>query len=83
MRRLNGLEAPGRTVEDVVYELALFVSGASDLSARAIANAARICEAHLSGRYHLSVVDVHEDPAALLGSRVVARPPWSRTCRCR
>jgi circadian clock protein KaiB len=69
----DGLEVPG-DLEDVVYELSLFVSGASDLSARAIANARRICEAHLSGRYHLSVVDVHEDPAALLGSRVVAAP---------
>jgi circadian clock protein KaiB len=56
------------------YELTLFVSGASDLSARAIADATRLCEAHLAGRYHLSVVDVHQDPAAVLAHRVVAAP---------
>lgn len=59
---------------EVSYKLTLFVSGASDLSARAISNARRVCETHLAGRYELSVVDVHEDPAALLSSRVVAVP---------
>ena len=33
------------------YELTLFVSGASDLSARAIANTRELCELHLRGRY--------------------------------
>ena len=65
-RRSNGSRLRSPTVEDVVYELTLFVSGASDLSARAIANARRLCDVHLRGRYHLSVVDVHEDPAAVL-----------------
>jgi circadian clock protein KaiB len=62
------------SLDHVVYKLSLFVSGASDLSARAIGNARRVCENHLCGRYELSVVDVNEDPAALLGSRVVAVP---------
>jgi circadian clock protein KaiB len=56
------------------YELTLFVSGASDLSARAIANARAICDSHLEGRYHLTVVDVHENPAAVLSNRVLAAP---------
>lgn len=56
------------------YELTLFVSGASDISARAIANARQLCDTHLDGRCHLSVVDVHEDPAAVLSSRVLAAP---------
>lgn len=60
------------------YDLTLFVSGASDLSARAIANARELCESHLAGRYHLSVVDVHEEPAIVLGSRVLAVPTLVR-----
>ena len=60
--------------EEACYELTLFVSGASDLSARAIANARQLCEIHLDGRYHLSVVDVHDDPAAVLSTQVVAAP---------
>jgi circadian clock protein KaiB len=56
------------------YELTLFVSGASDLSARAIASAKELCEIHLEGPYHLSVIDVHEDSAAVLDSDVRVAP---------
>jgi circadian clock protein KaiB len=69
----------GATRDDVRYELTLFVSGASDLSARAIANAKELCDTHLDGRYELSVVDVHEDAAAALNSDVIAAPTLVRT----
>jgi circadian clock protein KaiB len=49
------------------YEFLLFVSGASKLSVRAIADTRRLCDLHLAGRYHLSVVDIHE-------ARTVLRP---------
>jgi circadian clock protein KaiB len=68
----------GATRDDVRYELTLFVSGASDLSARAIANAKELCDTHLDGRYELSVVDVHEDAAAALNSDVIAAPTLVR-----
>lgn len=60
-------------------ELTLFVSGASDLSARAIADARALCDVHLDGRYRLSVVDVHEDPAAVLSHGVLAAPTLVRS----
>jgi circadian clock protein KaiB len=56
------------------YDLTLFVSGASDLSARAIADARHLCDMHLSGRSHLSVIDVRDDPAAVLSNQVLAAP---------
>lgn len=56
------------------YELTLFVNGASDLSARAIANARKLCDVHLDSRFHLSIVDLHADPAAVLSSQVLATP---------
>jgi circadian clock protein KaiB len=62
----------------VQYELTLFVSGASDLSARAIANARELCDTHLEGRYELAVLDVHEDAAAALDSDVIAAPTLVR-----
>lgn len=68
---------PGDTFvvdDEGFYELTLFVSGASDLAARAIANARRMCEAHCPGRYHLSVVDIHEDPNSLLTHNLLATP---------
>ena len=55
-------------------ELTLFVSGASDLSARAIASATELCDIRLGGRYRLTVVDVHGDPATTQSSGVHATP---------
>ena len=55
------------------------MSGASELSGRAIANARRLCETHLAGRYELSVVDIHETPKALIDDEVLATPTLVRT----
>jgi circadian clock protein KaiB len=63
----------------VTFELTLIVSGASDLSARAIANATLLCETHLPGHYHLSVVDLHEAPASVLSGQVLAAPTLVKT----
>jgi circadian clock protein KaiB len=60
------------------YELTLFVSGASELSARAITNATRLCDVHLHGRHRLSVLDVHDDAAGKLHRRVFALPTLVR-----
>ena len=60
-------------------ELTLFVSGASDLSARAIAAARELCDVRLDGRFRLSIVDVHEDTAAVLSHGVRAAPTLVRT----
>jgi circadian clock protein KaiB len=60
-------------------ELTLFVSGASDLSARAVADARTLCDVHLDGRYRLTVVDVHENPAAVQSHGVVAAPTLARS----
>ena len=61
-----------------VFDLTLFVSGASDLSAVAIANARDLCDTYLAGRHHLAVVDVHEDPKAVFASQVLATPTLVR-----
>jgi circadian clock protein KaiB len=65
-------------MSDPPYDLTLFVGGASDLSARAVANVRALCDAHLPGRYVLAVVDVHVDPAAAVRHRVVAAPALVR-----
>lgn len=56
------------------YVLTLFVTGASEMSGRAIANVRNLCEAHLRGRYTLEVVDVHRDPSLMSVHDVVAAP---------
>ena len=60
------------------YDLTLFVSGASPLSARAVSNARALCQAHLPGRHALTVVDVHSDPALVVAAGVLAVPTLVR-----
>ena len=74
-----GAEHPAAALGQTGYELTLFVSGASEHSARAIADARQLCDEHLRGRCRLSVVDVHEDPAALAETRVLATPTLVRS----
>ena len=71
---LQRLEAALAELTDARYELTLFVSGASSSSARAISNARAMCEAHLGGRYELTIVDVNQHPELARGRRVLATP---------
>jgi circadian clock protein KaiB len=56
------------------FALTLFVSGASDASANAIANVREICDGHLGGRHHLDIVDLHQQPAMAKQHHVLATP---------
>ena len=75
---VNGFEVTVENTE-IFYELTLFVSGASPLAARAIANATRLCDMHCNGHYHLSVVDVYEEPESLLTHNLLATPTLVKT----
>lgn len=56
------------------YELTLFVNGASERSAQAIANIRALCVTHLAGRFRLEIVDVHERPDLLIRHHILASP---------
>jgi len=56
------------------YALTLFVSGASDSSANAITNVRKICDAYLSGRYHLDIIDLNQEPGLASQHHVLATP---------
>ncbi len=73
---LAWLEAQADT--DLHYEFTLFVSGASDLAGRAVANARHLFETYLPGRYQLSVIDVQDNVTALVTSGVLATPTLVR-----
>ncbi len=60
--------------DPVGYELTLFVSGASDRSAHAIASTRELCDLHLKGRVQLWVIDVREDPVAVATHGVTVAP---------
>jgi circadian clock protein KaiB len=56
------------------YELTLFVSGASESSAKAILNIREICDAHLTGRHRLEIVDLNQEPGLAAPHHVLATP---------
>ena len=56
------------------YELTLFVSGASQSSAKAILNIREICDAHLSGRHRLEIIDLNQEPGLAAPHHVLATP---------
>ena len=60
------------------YSLTLFVNGASATSADAISNIREICDAHLTGRHELSIVDLNQQPAMAASRNVLATPALVR-----
>jgi circadian clock protein KaiB len=71
---LRRFEARTESEETAQYVLSLFVTGASDMSARAIRNVRAICDEYLVGRYQLTVVDIHRDASMMSAHDVVAAP---------
>ena len=61
-----------------LYDLRLYVVGSSPKSSRAIANLKAICEAHLKGRYSLSVVDLYVHPERAKDDQIVVAPTLIR-----
>jgi circadian clock protein KaiB len=60
------------------YVLRLYVSGMTQRSSRAIANAKAICETHLHGRYDLEVIDVYQQPKLIQQDQIIAAPTLIR-----
>jgi circadian clock protein KaiB len=56
------------------YKLQLFIAGASPNSIRAISNLKLFCEKYLSERYHLEIIDVHQQPQIAKKYQVIALP---------
>lgn len=63
----------------VRYDLALYVVGTAPASARAIANARRLCEEHLPGCHDLRIVDLRDEPDRAGEAQVVAAPTLVKT----
>jgi circadian clock protein KaiB len=72
-------EAASRVADAEGVELTLYVNGASDLSARAIANARVLCDSSPGGSYRLTLCDVAENLDALRAHQVLAVPTLVKT----
>jgi circadian clock protein KaiB len=60
--------------EDRVFQLRLFVTGASPNSSRAICNLKDICETYLKGNYELEIIDVYQQPLMAEAEQIIALP---------
>ena len=58
--------------------LRLYISGPTPRSAQAIVNVRQLCEANLSGRYELTVVDLSQSPALAARHQIIAAPTLVR-----
>ena len=59
---------------EAVYQLRLYIAGASPNSNRAISNLRIFCEEHLKGRYELEIIDVYQQPQIATKDQVIALP---------
>ena len=56
------------------FVLRLYVTGTTPQSTRAIANLKRVCDLHLRGRYHLTVIDIYQQPHLAKNEQIIATP---------
>jgi circadian clock protein KaiB len=61
-----------------MFELRLYVAGQSPRSVRALENLRKVCDEHLSGRYHVEVIDLLLNPALARGDEIIAVPTLVR-----
>jgi circadian clock protein KaiB len=60
------------------WALTLYVNGASPHSIQAIENARRLCAEELDGQVDLEIIDVQQQPAAVVRDHILAAPTLVR-----
>lgn len=56
------------------WELRLYVAGPTPKSVAAFRNLENLCEEHLTGHYHISVIDLIKNPQLAKGDQILAVP---------
>jgi circadian clock protein KaiB len=57
-----------------LWQLRLYVMDQTPRSVTAFANLKKICESHLKGRYHITVIDLLKQPKLAKGDQILAVP---------
>jgi circadian clock protein KaiB len=60
------------------WELRLYVAGATPKSVTAFRNIEQLCERHLTGLYHIEVIDLMKNPQLAQTDQIVAVPTLVR-----
>ena len=67
-----------RRTATAVWELRLYVAGATPKCVSAFANLKKICEEHLKGQYRIEVIDLLVEPQLARGDQILAIPTLVR-----
>ncbi len=59
---------------DEIYDLELYISGATAHSRAAVANIKALAEKYLKGRYRLVVTDLYQEPAKAREEQIIVVP---------
>jgi circadian clock protein KaiB len=68
----------GSVEANETWELRLYVAGQTSRSIAAFANLKKICDEHLSGEYHIEVIDLLKNPQLAKGDQILAVPTLVR-----
>jgi circadian clock protein KaiB len=71
-------ETDNDAVEELVWDLRLYVAGQTNRCVTAFANLKRLCEEHLEGKYRIEVIDLLENPQLAEGDQILAIPTLVR-----
>lgn len=66
--------APRRRLTPKLWQLRLYVMDQTSKSITALTNLKKICETHLKGRYHITVIDLLKKPQLARGDQILAIP---------
>ena len=78
MKRTSKPQRATRGADGDFWQLRLYVAGQTPKSITAFANLKRLCENHMSGKYHIEVVDLLKNPALAQGDQILAIPTLVR-----
>jgi circadian clock protein KaiB len=66
--------ASSRPPDGPSWQLRLYVTDQTPKSVAAFANLTKLCESHLKGRYHITVIDLLKHPQLAKGDQILAVP---------
>jgi len=77
-RTVKRPESGARRRPAKLWQLRLYVAGASDRSRQAVLRARQLCETELNGNFELEVIDVYQQPILARDGQIVATPTLVR-----
>ena len=67
-------EGSSQQNDETLYQLRLFITGASPNSARAVDNLKTFCDKYLPNKYQLEIIDVYQQPGIAEKEQIIALP---------